>query len=551
MPNRRGPGATRPVEAASGDGPDTLEVTDLGERRIADRLDVPPASIPKSRGWLRPSPVLVVIGAIALVAMAIGGPDGQSPRNVTASGDPGAVASSEPTATADPCPPDGLPDPTVAIGPRSGRSSASDTIADRWASPASAGFTPPVDRFADARAGDYMVLRVTPAGCVADLRVDVQATGITGGDGLGVPTRRTGDGRGWGLFAPPAGDWTVRIAMRLRRGTTAGDEWAIYFLRLRVDGVGFVEPIPVGGEPAGGGNALVTPTRPCQDPDPGGTLPPEVALTIGDVVVPGALGAYTWAGTMGQGVDAEGLAVTSLGLDGLPTLTIAGDRCAVGWRILAGPVPAPGAPFEAGLSLHEMTENPMRDPAIAAQNEFQFYLVPLGEFVLVAELEFGTTDRATIYWRLEIASPDVPAGAVGTRTAGSLTPLTVGCGTWLEVIIDNRGLVISATTPCWGLAGESWPAVPDGSDVDLTAGDLLRVDIPGHAIRDWMLEYDLRIGEPGSSRVLGSGYFETPPELIDIPAPPPGEWIVRLWLSVETEVGRMGIPYYFLLDVAA
>lgn len=550
MRNRRGSGATTFVPEPDGTR-DSLDITDLGERSIADRLDVPPAAIPRSGGRRRPPPVLIVIGAVALLAMAIGGPD--VPKGVAPSGDPGAIASGEPTA--DPCPAEGLPDPKVTLGRRGWPSMTRDATPDRWANPASAGFRAPIDGFADVGAGDYMVLRADPAGCIADLRVDVQATGLAGGDGLGVTTRPTGDGRGWGLFGPPVGDWTVRVAMQLRGGTAGDGAWAIYFLRLRVDGAAWVEPVP-DGEGPGSGDALVTPARPCQDPDPGADSTPELILTIGETAISSADAAFAWSGGPSATPDLSTLEVVAVAIGPEPIITIAGDRCAVNWRLVAGPMPAMGQEFLPQLELQEMHENPTGDPAVAAQNEFRLDYVPLGEFILMADLEFERDWRARVYWRLEIIGPEIPRGSVRARSGGVATAMVTGCGVELQTggavggIDLYDSIWLTATTPCWGIAAESWPVVPKEASVRVASGDLLHVEVPGHPIRDWTLNYDQRIGEPGSIQSLGSGWLGIAADAIDIPAPPPGEWVVRIWLQTESQTGRMGIPYYFLLDVA-
>jgi hypothetical protein len=532
------------------------ELVELGETPIASHLEVDPVSVSSRADRIRRlDPRLAVVGAVAIVTLAVlgtgplvPGPSSSATPGPTRSSEVG-LASASPTATADPCPIVPLPAPAVTLNPRhqygiqSGPAVVSDTATD-------VGFVPPVDRSLEIGAGYRMEAVLSDDRCVDALGIDLHGTSQPGHAALTiVPLGPLAGGRTVGFDAPPAGDWVLRVTVRLRGPTFSTAPWAVYFFRLNVGYVAYESPVPEGfagpsEEP------LVTPAVPCGSPDLAAAVPPAVELEDDNGLhVAGILGEYRWNGHASIETGLPDLsAVTPIDLTtGEPiALRVADQVCAVRWRIEAGTTPEAGQPLESTWSWNELSENPSGNPIVAAQNVFPVTAIAFGNVVISATFDFSTGDHEVVYWRAKMASLPIPEAQVAVEPSGIPVAPVVGCGISVQFANGTGG-----GESC----GPSWPELPGGPILTTSAGTTLRVDLPGWKIVSWLAQYAAQSAvrpsgnSPDVVGELESGSSSVGFASVEVPSPPSGEWSVLLSLGLRQDADVFYVPYYVRINV--
>ncbi len=555
---RSGPQRHLTESRPAADPDDALEFVDLGERPLRGGLQVDPVSVANPpAGPRRAEPRLVLLAAVGLVALAAlgGGPLAPEPPSSASPGPsamsepsaPVAIASASPSPAADPCPPAGLRAPSAVLSPTN-RAGISSGPAPFVRDVADAGFVPPVDQALEVGAGFRMRVELTDARCVEAIAIALSGTGVPGGQALTVSTVTQNAGRRHAFNAPPAGDWVLRIAVRLRGSRFEDAPWAIYFFRLNVGYVAYESPIPE-IPPGPSVEPLVTPAIACVALDTGAPLPPAVDLVRGDGSrTPGVLREYRWQGAAGSGTgspDPSTLDAVVLEFGEPITIRLADDACAVRWRIEARRVPDTGQPLEVIGVWEESPENASGNPAVAAQNVFAVGAVAVGSIVIHATFDFQTGDREVVYWRAEVAGLPIPAIRVAADPGGQPVAPVAGCGAWYQFASGASG-----GDEC----GPSWPELPDGPFLMLAEGGLLRADAPGWTVTGWSARYAPQSdvvpsgNNPGTTELV-SGWSEVGFASVQIPAPPPGEWSVQVFLTLRRDGDTISSPYYVRLQV--
>ncbi len=435
-----------------------------------------------------------------------------------------------------------------------------------------AGFVVPVDRTVEIAAGASMRVEVGDARCVNELRVDLHGVAIAGSDALAVGGLvPLSDGRRYTFSAPPAGDWVLRVGLRVAAPAEFAGLWAVYFFRLNSGYVAYESPLPSFVVAQGGGSEgpLETPAIPCIAPSAGTRNPLSVDLvrSNGESIpgIPATGPQATWESAMGSGPlppAIEGLPPTPLDVDEAVEFQIAGAVCAVRWQVDAGRLPAqaggPGGPFDQPWWWAGQTDNDGRDPAIVAQNVIGVRVASVGDFVVRLVVDIPDLGGEAILWPVRVAGPELPAARIAGPD-GVFVTMTPRCGASYE--LTSGTYAADACVP-------SWPLLPDGPVLDVAAGSLLRVDAPGWTILRWWAQYADRrtvadaggllddvshLADGGSD--LGFASFELPVP----PRPDPSTmssddaaygWLIQVSLSVRTADGVTTAPYYARVRVA-
>ncbi|TAJ99730.1 MAG: hypothetical protein EPO36_11795 [Chloroflexota bacterium] len=365
-------------------------------------------------------------------------------------------------------------------------------------------------------------LRLIPATDICLAEVEVEAAPAAAGE-----EPRPGDremllramldpaGHDFAFSSPDEGDWALRIVVRYL--VAAGEEPRLVeaFFRVRVGDAPFATPRP---SPA----PVATPAMPC------GPTPPVAA----DVVV-----TLTTGGTApipGVGPDAE-LPDVTVGLGDPIEIAVEEAHCATSWTI--------DARVGEALVAIERVPNPENDPAIAAQNVWQFGLPgTVDEADLVVILRFGTAGVAERLWHVRSAAFEIPAAFVVT-TDGRLMAANPGCGLTVELA---TGFTRSEECALLGY-------VP-GERFEIDAYEPLGVEIPGWTIVAWSGNCGFRISEEGEafeSATCGLGSFlpernASPPPILFVV--PPGDQVIQLWLSATRNGDRFSVPYFLRVN---
>ena len=523
------------------------DLVDLGETRLPTRLDVAPTSVGEGRPRRLDARVAVVV-AIAIVAVAaLGtGPLAPRPRPTTSpipttSPDVGA-ASPEPT---DPCPVVTPQPPLVFVGAIN-QFTVRAVAAGTGVNFKDLEVVVPVAQTLELQAGVRMRTSVSDNRCVDLVGIDVIDTSRPTGNPLTirVPAPFATAARSATWEAPPAGDWVVRIALRLRERALAGTgSWFVYFFRLNSGYVPWASPVPDGVIKGPDDGPFVTPAVPCGPIPTDGSLPPAVDLVLGGTSVPGILGSYHWRGTaVEKNPIAEVVTAEQIELTGPYSVELAGGVCATSWGIGAGLLGATDPPFVELTTLDSSPDNPKNDPAVAAQNKFLVMAQVLGEYVIEGRFTFQNGDTEVRYWRVRVAVPSVAEGHLLGAPAGSPVAMTVGCGRAIQQPDGTYGSELCAT---------SWIEPPAMPTISVPAGGTLRADVGGLGIVSWNVEYLEPAHIAEGSCQLTSGYSAIGLQGVDIPAPAPGTWSVRVTLSYRDARGDIyTAPYFVRFEVA-
>ena len=527
------------------------EMVDLGESPLPSRLDVPPASVRSLGRRLDPRLAPVVAVAIVVVALLGTGPLASHPSPTPSGSQHVGLASITPEPTEDPCPPATAKPPTISLGSRT-------TFAVR-AAVSALGQTPdgpavevPVKRTVDVKPGAPMRLDVLDRRCIELVGIDLIDTSRPTGDALMVrlPAPLDEGSRTVDWDAPPAGDWVVRVALKLR-APLAGDKagpWAVYFYRMNSGYVAWASPVPDGADGGTAQGPLVTPAVPCGPLPTGGTTPPVVDLVAAGASHPGLLGDYRWNGVVvSAGVPASVNQLTPIAVSAPFELLIEGRVCATEWRIEVEAWPGFGNVFGATGSLDQSPENPGQHPEIASQNTFMFQQDAYGTYIIQASFEFESGEHEVVYWVVQAASPATPDAHLAAQSSGDRVALVRSCGASFQ-IGDRYGNEI-----CTDML---WPELPNGPILSVDAESELRLDAGGQLIVGWSVEYvdqasiALTGRNPGCVVALTSGYSGVGLSSLEVPPLPPGAWSVRVSLTVRVGTDSLTVPYFTWLEVA-
>ena len=236
---------------------------------------------------------------------------------------------------------------------------------------------------------------------------------------------------------------------------------------------------------------------------------------------------------------AEVAAAEPIELTGPYSIEVAGRVCATGWRIGAGFLIDADPPFAEYATIDESPDNPNGDPGVAAQNTFTIRPETLGEYVIEARLTYPNGGVELVYWPVRVAVPDVAEAHLSADPSGAPVAMAVGCGRSIEYGDGRRGYEICA--------GRTEP--PDSPAIRLAAGETLHADLGGLAIVGWSVAYaDPTLGDVWGD--LTSGYSGVGLAALEIPAPPSGDWSLRVSLSYRDAGGNtFSVPYVVRLGV--
>ena len=537
---------------------DTLDVVDLGESTIRGGLTVDPVPVrdgPRGLRRFRLHVAIPVVAGVVVVALLGSGtfrPEPQaSPSASVVAIVPSSVADESPSPSVESCPVNAGTDviPTIVLAARNQfghRQTATITsaVVDEL------GFVPPIDNPVEVEAGFVMALTLDDPRCVDVVRLDIHGTAISGSSSLAVSMSPAPDGRKYAFQAPPPGDWTVRIAIRLRAPSLASAPWAIYFVRMNVGYVAYASPLPSGGPPVPTDGQLVTPVRPCGPVEAGRSRPPTVDLvTSAGRRVSGVLGDYTWIGASQVVGDPSMAAVepTDLALGAPFSLEIAGSACAVRWQIHAGPLPGVGQPLQPRWILDGFTDNPTGDPQIAAQNVFNLTAVASGDVVVRGSFEFPGGTSETVYWRLRLPLSALPIPIISASATDPATPMIPGCGATFE-LADGSGF---GENCLW-----TWPDLRGGPALSVKDGSMFHLAVPGYTIYSWSGSYQVPNpdGVPWNTsdswKSLADGTNSLGVSGIDVPVPPAGAWDVQVFLTVRDGSVGFAAPFFIRMTAA-
>jgi hypothetical protein len=131
----------------------------------------------------------------------------------------------------------------------------------------------------------------------------------------------------------------------------------------------------------------VIPAVPCND------RPPALPLTVSLIVDGGAT-------ITGSPDGVAPLPEVNVPLGARVLLILGAEDCAVGWDIRA----VAAAPRQAIVLAHR--SNPAADPALGSQNRWDLAPLPIGEYVLSADLDLGQGLIVRSAWRIHaLAAP--------------------------------------------------------------------------------------------------------------------------------------------------
>ncbi|MEO8470308.1 MAG: hypothetical protein ABI573_11660 [Chloroflexota bacterium] len=552
------PTGRRRVRAESAESGDTLDVVELGESKLRDSLTVDPAPVrdgPGGFGRFRLHLVIPIVASVVVIALLGSGVFRPRPQALPSASVvaivPPSMADGSPSPSVESCPTNAGTDviPTIVLAARNQfghRTAATLTsaVVDEL------GFDPPIDNPVEVGAGYAMALILNDARCVDVIRLDIHGTALSGSSSLAVSISPTPDGRKYGFSAPPPGDWTVRVAIRLRAPSLASAPWAIYFVRMNVGYVAYASPLPSGASPVTTDGQLVAPVLPCGPVEVGASMPPSVDLvTSAGRRVPGALGDYTWAGSSHVVGDPSMAAVepTDLGFGAPFTLEIAGAVCAVRWQIFAAPLPGVGQSLQPRWNFDDFTDNPNADPQIAAQNVFNYLAVASGDVVVRGLFEFPGGSSEVMVWRVRLPANGIPLPIISGAGTDATSPMVVGCGTSFELADGNA----FGENCLW-----TWPDLRGGPAVRVKDGSMFHVAVPGFTIYAFSATYQMPNpdGVPwntsDSSRALADGSNSLGVPGIDVPVPAAGVWDVQVFLTARDGSVGFSTPYFVRMTVA-
>jgi hypothetical protein len=550
-------GTSKPETPATGpdadDGPDFL---DLGETAIRRSVTVDPTSVStRGRRFGRIGPPAVIgLAVLVVIAAVVGGgslitrPGPSSSPHPTATGgatSPVAVSSPSPSAATCTAQAALAGPPTLGLAARNQyphRQLSVATVDEVKNAP----FDPPVENPVDVGAGYRLVAALSDVRCVEAIRIDVRGTRSPDSSVLTVSSiTPLFGGTSYGFDAPPAGDWVVRVAVKLGLPALAATPWAIYLVRLNVGYVAYESPQPEPPtgpiETEGPPEPLVTPASECLPaPFPGpASLPPGVDLVLGDGTrVPGVLGSYQWSQKVAQAVDPSTIPPVDVPFGSQLEAAIDGHVCALQWTVEAGPTPTSGRPLIAAWVWAQFTDNPDRDPAIGSQNVVALSAVAFGDTLVRATFEFGQDGaQEVLYWRLRLGPSDVPTATIRVDSAGASVPMTTGCG--LVVSLED-GTAINE------LCDGGWPDLAPTPALPVHAGSRLTIVVPDWTIQWWYAtDIPSGAGADVGGTELGYGNSSLGFATIQLPAPPPGTWDVQVSLAIAMPGHDVySIPYY-------
>ncbi len=537
---------------------DTLDVVDLGESTILGGLTVDPVPVrdgPSGLGRFRLHVTIPIVASVLVVALLGSGAFGPMPLASPSASVfvvvPSSVAGESPSPSVESCPANAGADviPTIVLAARnqSGhRRSATMTSAgvDEL------GFVPPIDNPVEVEAGFVMALTLDDARCVDIVRLDIHGTAFSGSSSLAVSMSPASGGRKYAFQAPPPGDWTARVAIRLRAPSLASTPWAIYFVRMNVGYVAYASPLPSGAPTVPPDGQLVMPVQPCGPVEARASRPPSVDLvTSAGRHIPGVLGDYTLAGASNVVGDPSMAAVepTDFALGAPFSLEIAGAVCAVRWQVHAAPLPGVGQPLQPRWMFDEFTDNPSDDPQVAAQNVFNLMAVASGDVVVRGSFAFPGGTSEVVYWRLRLPLSALPIPNIKASAADPGVPMIPGCGANFDLPDGNA----VGENCLW-----TWPDLRGGPALTVKGGSMFHVAVPSSTIYSWSATYQMPNpdGVPwrgsDSPSVLFYGDNSLGVSGIDVPVPPAGVWDVQVFLTVRD--GSLGVsaPFFIRMTVA-
>jgi hypothetical protein len=224
-------------------------------------------------------------------------------------------------------------------------------------------------------------------------------------------------------------------------------------------------------------------------------------------------------------------------------IQVAGDACATSWDIRVVNLEGLGT-IEQDVQL-----NLGESPAYAAQNRWRLP-VPVGDFALVADLQFGLDVSVHREWQIEGLGFIVPEAFL-VDGDGNRVLVLPGCGPTIHLANGY-----SATDNC------DSPGYPDGLDVlQVQAWSAVNLEIPGWTITalDGACGHlsgteGSRVFEPANGCWLGN--FGVGPEASPESSPPapvrflarPGEQVVQLNISASRDGDTFSVPMYGLVD---
>jgi hypothetical protein len=225
--------------------------------------------------------------------------------------------------------------------------------------------------------------------------------------------------------------------------------------------------------------------------------------------------------------------VVSVGVGDPLEIAVVGDACATSWdiRLL----------LDERVDETEHQDNPLEDPAFAAQNRWRMRVV-VAEYRLVAELRFGSLELVR-HW-LVAGNPFVVPDAMLFGTDGSRVFALPGCGTMLQLANGY-----SAGDNCGSIG---YPAGLEALHVP--AWSVVTFEIPGWSIDSWY-------GSCGRIDTDGGGYESFNPVngcylggygVTDGAEPPgparflarPGDQVVQLYVSATRDGDTFQVPLF-------
>ncbi len=544
-----------------GDGPlDAAELTELGEQSLPALPTLASASITVGRRRLDTGPVGILVLGLALIGVGgLGGAlaaarSGTAP-SPTPTDDVGILPSTPtpaPTASADPCAAVAADAPAPVVTVKAGNQFGMRRAATAFAGDLVAvGFPVPATRPVEAAAGSSYALTISEPRCVREVRVEVHSVGTVRSTALSISDMNPTSKSSFQFFGPPAGDWVMRVALRLGSPSGDSDRWGVYLWRLNSGYVPYESPYPPNVEPPPDDGTFVTPELPCGSLDP---PPAELPITmVGANGVPIAgtpvAGPNDWQepGRV-DALPADLPEPVALALGEPLAFRIAGQACAVRWTVDSGPLPAAGAPFLAFDSWAGWTDNPSRDPAVAAQNVIEANVSTVGEAVVHVAVDVPGFGTEAFVWRITVDEPPVTAASVAATPAGDSVGLVRGCGASFDLAIGAY-----ANEQCVN----AWQVDQPLPELTLVSGSTFRLRAEDGPMRSWFAEYadaDATIqggGPVGEPFGLGYGGSEVGLATAELPAPPVGRWLVRISLQVVSDIGTITVPYFVIIDVPA
>jgi len=324
------------------------------------------------------------------------------------------------------------------------------------------------------------------------------------------------------LVAPPLddGDWLVHAQVRLWNPIAWWQPTVDRFFRVTTVG------------PAA--TPLVTPAVACVPSGHADPLP-ELALAVGD-------------GAPVPGVDP--IFVTGAAFDILPVvggafpdpvqIRPAGDVCATSWLI---EYHAPGTvdPY-FGVSV----DNPGERASYVSQNRIDLEGVPLGDSIVSATVRFGPLRSVRAVWALRLDGPPPPL-AEATGPDGQAAIARPGCGTSWTI-----GGGVSSSEFC-----STTPVPEDLGLLEIRAGDVVTLDVPGWQVRSWSVSCGIRssadpieLEQPTECGLGGAGNgaeiaTEVGPARF---IPLPGRMIVLVWVQASRAGDTVAAAYLVEID---